>query len=382
MSDKTNQNQNNIKKARLGRGLGSLLSGAVAEAPSEVPKAAVEAPVMESAPSVAVANTTESTPLVRPLPTSVVNQSSAAPAATSVQTPAVAHPIPELTQVTSQPAAPPAKQTINEESQIWMIPVDRLAPNTQQPRQIFTPEGLRDLSASIKEKGVLQPIVARRLGEREFEIIAGERRWRAAQAAGLHEVPVILKKVDEQNSLELAIIENIQRENLNSMEEAEAYDRLMADYSLTQQQVADKLGKERSSVANTLRLLTLPAELKDLVKRNQLSAGHAKVLLGLDNQQTQISIGRQVVNEKLSVRATEKLVAKAKTEQRNPSQAKSFDVNVSQRLIDGLSAELQKLIGTKVAIDYADSKGKLAIHFYSDDQLTHIVEKLRKAWEK
>lgn len=378
MPDKINQNQNNLKKTRLGRGLGSLLSGAASEASHETPKPALQAPA-EAISS--LENSTGSiAPPVRPLPTSAVNQSqtsSSVSVETSMVSDPVSAPLSVMTAVTGT-----VKQTINEESQIWMIPVDRLAPNTQQPRQIFTPEGLRDLSASIKEKGVLQPIVARRLGEREFQIIAGERRWRAAQAAGLHEVPVILKKVDEQDSLELAIIENIQRENLNAMEEAEAYDRLMADYSLTQQQVADKLGKERSSVANTLRLLTLPLELKDLVKKNQLSAGHAKVLLGLDNQQTQIAIARQVVNEKLSVRATEKLVAKAKIEQRSSTQPKSFDVNVSQRLIDGLSAELQKLIGTKVAIDYADSKGKLAIHFYSDDQLTHIVEKLRKAWEK
>ena len=304
-----------------------------------------------------------------PVTTAAVKPATVAPAA-SVTTPVV-------TQTTETP-----KPTIAEEAQIWMIPIDRLTPNTQQPRQIFTQEALRDLSASIKEKGILQPITARRLGEREFEIIAGERRWRAAQAAGLHEVPVILRKVTQEESLELAIIENIQREQLNAMEEAEAYEHLLRDYSLTQQQVAERLGKERPTIANTLRLLTLPKELKELVRNNELSAGHAKVLLGLEDSRTQINIARQVINEKLSVRATEKLVAKAKTDAREAAQTKTADVNVPKRLIEGLSAELQKLLGTKVAIDYADAKGRLSIHFYTDDQLNGIIEKIRKSWER
>jgi ParB family chromosome partitioning protein len=285
--------------------------------------------------------------------------------------------------------APPAVEVtpppIAEESQIWMIPIDRLVANTQQPRQTFTHEGLKDLTASIKEKGILQPITARRLSEREFEIIAGERRWRAAQTAGLHEVPVILKKVSEQDSLEYAIIENIQREDLNPMEEAEAYQHLLSDYALTQQQVADKLGKERSSVANSLRLLALQPEVKLMVRKNELSAGHAKVLLSVESSVDQIALAKQVVTEKLSVRVTEKIASKLK---KQTATAKAgvgttqLDVNVSQRLMDGLSSELQKLVGSKVSIDYANSKGKLMIHFYSDEQLTQIVEKIRRAWEK
>ncbi|MEK7354990.1 MAG: ParB/RepB/Spo0J family partition protein, partial [Bdellovibrionota bacterium] len=277
------------------------------------------------------------------------------------------------------------RPVIADEAQIWMIPIDRLTPNTQQPRQVFVAEALKELTASIKEKGILMPIVARRLSEGQFEIIAGERRWRAAQAAGLHEVPVILRKAPEQDSLELAIIENIQRENLNAMEEAEAFEHLMGEYGLTQGQVAEKLGKERSSIANTLRLLTLPPEVKSLVRNNELSPGHAKVILGAEGTATQIELAKQVVTENLSVRATEKLVARAKTEARSraPGAAsQSLNLDVSQRLIEGLGAELQKLIGTKVSIDYSDSKGKLSIHFYSDDQLTQVVEKIRAAWEK
>ena len=328
--------QPNAKKpTRLGRGLGSLLGSA-----SELDS--MSAPAATPAPQ--------------------------APRAATTSVPVIDSP--RLTPIA-------------EEAQIWTIPVDRLTPNTQQPRQIFGADALRDLTASIKEKGILQPIVARRLSERQFEIIAGERRWRAAQAAGLHEVPVILKKVSEQDSLEYAIIENIQRENLNPMEEAEAFEHLMHEYSLTQQEVADKLGKERPSVANTLRLLGLAPEVKALVRNNELSAGHAKVLLAVDGAENQIEVARQVVKERLSVRATEKLVATAKAVRRATAKgAGSLNLDVPQRLVEGLSTELQKLLGTKVSIDYADSKGKLSIHFYSDDQLTQVVEKLRGAWEK
>jgi ParB family chromosome partitioning protein len=344
MSNQPNQSSNTKKPTRLGRGLGSLLGGADLDAP------AVESVMNQSAPSSATPQ---------------------GAGATAGRPATIAVPV------------FPTPQPIAEESQIWMIAVDRLAPNTQQPRQIFTPEGLRDLTASIKEKGILQPIVARRLSERQFEIIAGERRWRAAQAAGLHEVPVILKKVTEQDSLEFAIIENIQRENLNPMEEADAYENLMHEYSLTQQEVADKLGKERVTVANTLRLLNLPPEVKALVRNNELSAGHAKVLLAVEGVGQQIELANEVVAQKLSVRATEKLVAKAKAARRAMAAGSTaLNLDVPQRLVESLSTELQKLLGTKVTIDYADSKGKLSIHFYSDDQLTQVVEKLRGAWQK
>lgn len=439
MADKTNQSSNSSKKGRLGRGLGSLLGGGGegggldvtgASAAGIVSPAATMQPATSAASSAAAAlsqtpasittsaATTASTVLplsksasevstqtlpsqksqaaTHQLPTqntvdqkktgsSVTTAKSASP--TPMATPAVIHPVPtQNTQPKSVDIPPTSSRPITDENQVWTIAIDKLKPNTQQPRQIFTPEALRDLTASVKEKGILMPIVARRLNEREFEIIAGERRWRAAQAAGLHEVPVILRKVSEQDSLELAIIENIQRENLNPLEEAEAYDRLITDYSLTQQQVADKLGKERSGIANSLRLLMLPKEVKELLQKNEISAGHAKVLLGVVNPQKQIAIARQIAAEKLSVRATEKLVAKAKMDAREGALEAKADSNANlsknKRMIEGLSAELQKLIGTKVVIDYADSKGKLGIHFYTDEQLNQVVEKIRKAWEK
>lgn len=337
------------KKPSLGRGLGSLLGGGFDLETSDIK--ATES-VKTAAPSSQVISVSTQNNL-------------------------------NTQEIKSKPAAEVPAKTIAEEIQIWTIPVDRLVPNTMQPRQIFDSEALKELSASIKEKGILQPITARRLSDREFEIIAGERRWRAAQLAGLHEVPVILKKVNNQDSLEYAIIENIQREDLNPMEEAEAYERLLTEYSMTQQMVAEKLGKERSTVANTLRLLSLPTELKLMVRKNELSSGHAKVLLGLENSQTQIDLAKQVVAERLSVRATEKLAAKARREAKanGATPTPNIDVDVSQRLIESISADLQKLIGTKVTIDYAGSKGKLQIHFYSDDQLSQIVEKIRTSWE-
>lgn len=350
------------KKSGLGRGLGSLLGGA--DSPVS--------PMMNESVREAAREITQ-----KPAQPASATQASTAQAAAPAPVAASAAPVKTVAVEAPRPQ-------IAEEAQIWMLPVDRLAPNTQQPRQVFTADALRDLTASIKEKGILQPIVARRLSERQFEIIAGERRWRAAQAAGLHEVPVILKKVTEQESLEFAIIENLQRENLNPIEEAEAFENLLTEYHLTQQEVADKLGKERSTVANVLRLLTLPPEVKALVRSNDLSAGHAKVLLGVEGLTAQIDVAKQIVAEKLSVRATEKLVAKVKSAKRQATSgtASAINVNVSQRLVEGLSTELQKLLGTKVTIDYADSKGKLSINFYSDDQLTQIVEKLRAAWEK
>lgn len=343
MSDTSSQNQNQTnKKARLGRGLGSLLGGGmdINDSPSTHAAGAavpLSVPTQDSPPSVTI----QATPMV-------------------------------------------VTQKIDEHAQIWQVPIDRLEPNTQQPRQYFAPEALRDLTASIKEQGILQPIVARRKDERTFEIIAGERRWRAAQLAGLHEVPVILKKVDEQNSLELAIIENIQRQDLNVLEEAEAYDRLIQDYDLTQQQVADKVGKERATVANALRLLALPGELKELVKTSALSAGHAKAILAIEDPREQVKIGKRVAVEKLSVRATEQLVAQSKrfAELNSKGGPSGLNLDVSKRLVTGLASELQKLIGTKVTIDYADSKGKLSIHFYSDEELNDITDKLRNAWQK
>lgn len=336
MPEITQTTQNKTQgKQRLGRGLGSLL-GAAVETPTEA---------VATAP---------------------------AAIASAVPSPVAAEP----TQV--------IVQNVPDEVRIWQIPIEKLKPNTQQPRQVFEDQPLRELSASIKEQGILQPITARRMAEGEFEIIAGERRWRAAQMAGLKEVPVILKTADQQKTLEWAILENIQRADLNPIEESEAYDVLMKEYGMTQAQVADRLGKERSTVANALRLLVLPPEVKLMVGGGSLSAGHAKVLLGLDSMSEQIALAKETVRDKLSVRALERKVSEKKAVMARPHGA-TVSVgtsNVSSKLVEALASELQKLIGTRVVIDYADRRGKLSVYFHSDEQLTEIVERMRRGWAK
>jgi ParB family chromosome partitioning protein len=292
------------------------------------------------------------------------------PAATTAS-PAAAQPI----------AQAPVQPTVPAEARIWKIAVDKLTPSAYQPRTHFEKEALEELSASIRQNGILQPIVARRLPTGKFEIIAGERRWRAAQLAGLHEVPVILKVLENQAALELAIIENIQREDLNPIEEAEAYQRLAQEFRLTQQQVAEKVGKDRATVANAMRLLALPPQIRQMVVESEISAGHAKVLLSLTNPAAQLEIAKKISQQKLSVRQLEKLVA-AEAAGKNSDledSPKKMDTGVTQKLIAGLTDELQKALGTKVSIDYLNSKGRISIQFYSDAELTQIVDRLKES---
>jgi len=265
---------------------------------------------------------------------------------------------------------------ISAEARVWQVPIDKLSQGQFQPRAHFEKAKLEELAQSIKEHGILQPIVARKMASGKLEIIAGERRWRAAQIAGLHEVPVILKALEDQATLEMAIIENIQREDLNSIEEAEAYSRLAQEFSLTQQQIAEKVGKERATVANSLRLLQLPQQIREMIVKNEISQGHAKVLLSLPDATQQLALARKVIQQKMSVRQLEKLAAQKPATTVAGTQ-KTMDGNVTQRLISGLAEEVQKILGTKVTIDYLNSKGKIAIHFYSDDELTEIVNRLK-----
>lgn len=337
MSDFAVESSN--KKKGLGRGLGSLLGG---PAPTEIPT---------KAPSQAATNNN-------------VNTASAPTVSASSQ------------QAT--PVAPP----VDPESKIWKVGIDKLSPGQYQPRRQFDKEPLQELAQSIKENGILQPIVARRTTSGKLEIVAGERRWRAAQLAGFHEVPVILKSYDDKQALELAIVENIQREDLNPIEEAEGYSRLISEFKLSQQQVAEKVGKDRATVANAVRLLSLPNEIKEMISGNELSVGHAKVLLALPEPKKQIEFAKKVINEKIAVRKLEKMVqAVVKGQDDKEEEAAGFDSNVTQRLISGLSDELQKMLGTKVNIDYSNSKGKISIHFYSDDELTNLVDRLKEGWQ-
>lgn len=275
-----------------------------------------------------------------------------------------------VTAQATQPAVPP-------ESRIWNLGIDKLNPNEYQPRQKFNKETLEELAASIKEKGILQPIVARRHINGTFEIISGERRWRAAQIAGLKTVPVILKTVTDKDALELAIIENVQREDLNAIDEAEAYHRLITEFGITQAQAAEKVGKDRSTVTNALRLLALTTEVRDMVSSGTLSAGHAKAIASVEDVTRQVKIAKQAVDKKLSVRAIEKLVA-GKLEEDQEGEL----LTPEQKAAAALQQELQQALGTKVSIDYKLGKGKISLWFYSDEELNDITDKLREVWQK
>lgn len=346
MSDIATESSN--KKKGLGRGLASLLGGpAPTDMPGVKPAGSATAPAGAS---------------VLDTPAPVAKAQSNATASSTTTTQPVA------------PVAPP----VDPENRIWKVAVDKLSPGEFQPRRTFEKEPLQELSQSIKENGILQPIVARRTTSGKLEIIAGERRWRAAQMAGLHEVPVILKSYNDKEALELAIVENIQREDLNPLEEAEGYSRLITEFKLSQQQVAEKVGKDRATVANAVRLLSLPVEVKKMISENELSVGHAKVLLSLQEPKKQIEFAKRVLKEKIAVRKLEKMVQAVVKGHEEKDEVPTFGSDVTQRLISGLGDELQKMLGTKVSIDYSNSKGKISIHFYSDDELTQLVDRLKE----
>ena len=260
------------------------------------------------------------------------------------------------------------------ESRIWKIDIEKIGANQQQPRNHFEKEKLQELAESIKVHGILNPIVARKLDAGGFEIIAGERRWRAAQLAGLKQVPVILREVPNQDSLELALIENIQRQDLNAVDEARAYKRLIEEYGLTQEETALRVGKERSTVANSIRLLVLPPEVLQMIVEGKLTVGHAKVLLGIADAKKQIELAKRVSDEKLSVRGIEKLLTEFLSIKGEKQGSDSAVVGV---LVRQLKEELQKSLGTKVDIAYNKGRGRLSLSFYTDEQLNQIVDRLK-----
>ncbi len=243
------------------------------------------------------------------------------------------------------------------------IPVSAIHPNPLQPRQKFSESALNELSQSIRDNGILQPLLVRRRGN-EFELIAGERRFRAAQKAGLTEVPVTVRDIPDEQLLEIALVENIQRENLNPIEEARAYRRLTDEFGLTQEQVAERVGKDRSTVANSMRLLQLPAEVQDDLESGNLSAGHARALITLVEDREKIALAQDIIRQRLSVREAERHAKRRTVVQADP------DMRAAE-------VRLQDHLGTKVRLrNRKNGAGKIEIEYYSLDELNGLLEKL------
>ena len=255
---------------------------------------------------------------------------------------------------------------------VQLVRVERLRPCPLQPRKDFTPETLRELADSIRERGIVQPLIVRERGG-SFEIIAGERRWRAAQLAGLTEVPIISREADDRAVLELALIENLQRENLNPIEEALGYAQLIGNFELTQEEVAGKVGKSRAAVANALRLLKLAPALQTSVREGRLSVGHAKVILGLESADQQQTAAAKVMKEGLSVRQTEKLIARLLAPPPAAGAAVKAAVAKDPHLAS-LENRLRERFGTKVQLRYHLGKGAVEIQFFTDEDLERILQ--------
>lgn len=252
------------------------------------------------------------------------------------------------------------------------VPVAQIEPNPNQPRRYFDEESLEELKASILTHGVVEPIIVRPVHGR-YELVVGERRWRAAKMAGLAQIPAVVRALSDLESLELALIENIQREDLNPIEEAETYRRLMDEFGMTQEEVAERVGKRRSTVANSLRLLEIDPELREEVAKGRLSAGHAKALLSVASKAERLRMARMVMEEGLSVRATEALAAKA-------AKGAAGGKRKAGRVDDPEAAEvverLQQSLGTKVRLVRQGDRGRIEIEYYSRDEMERIIELL------
>jgi ParB family chromosome partitioning protein len=256
---------------------------------------------------------------------------------------------------------------------VQRIKFDRIRPCPFQPRKDFSEEALRELADSIKEQGIVQPLIVReRHGQ--FELIAGERRWRAAQLVGLAEVPVIVREADDRAVLEMALIENLQRENLNGIEEALGYSQLMSQFQLTQEEVSVKVGKSRTVVANSLRLLKLSPVIQGYIRDGRLSVGHAKVILGLTSEPNQKLAAERVIKEGLNVRQTEGLVGKLQNRTSRGSKNGLVVPLPVDAHVANLENKLRERFGTKVHLRYANGKGALEISFFSDDELERILQ--------
>ena len=280
----------------------------------------------------------------------------------------------ENVQIDKKIEAETEKNTDNESEKVLSVKISLVEPNREQPRKKFNEEGINELAASIAQYGVIQPLLVQ-WKDNYYEIIAGERRWRAAMKAGLKEIPVIVKEYSNKEAVEISLIENIQREDLNPIEEALAYERLVEEFEMTQEQVAERVSKSRSAVTNSMRLLKLEGDVREMVISGDISEGHARTLLSLPTAEAQKLIADRVVKEKLSVRDTERLVKKLVSDVKRPVKKRDYE---KEAILGNLSEQLKDIFGTKVSIsENSRHRGKIEIEYYSDDELNRIFELLQ-----
>lgn len=263
----------------------------------------------------------------------------------------------------------------DEESELLILPINKVEPRKDQPRTNFDESSLQDLADSIAQYGLIQPIVARKLEGGYYQIVAGERRWRASRLAGLTEVPVRVIEADDRRTAELALVENLQREDLNPIEEAKGYKKLMDDYGLNQEQTAESVGRSRPAIANALRLLSLSTPVMGLVEGGKLSAGHARALIGLQPEEKQLRVANEVIQKNLSVRKTEQLAARLmKEEKEKPPEDPDSDVDYAAEV----SLELTRILGRKARLISGRRSGRIELEFYDADDRERLIDALKK----
>ncbi|HPL98998.1 MAG TPA: ParB/RepB/Spo0J family partition protein [Bacillota bacterium] len=260
----------------------------------------------------------------------------------------------------------------SDRNSIVEIKITDIEANDKQPRKAFNDATLADLSESIKEHGVVQPIIVRKLGS-SYQIVAGERRWRAARLAGKKTIPAIIKECSNLEVMELALIENLQREDLNSIEEAMAYKSLIEEYNMTQEEISKKIGKSRPAIANSLRLLQLPQEIKNMIAEGKISQGHARALLSISGEKKQLDMAEKIIAQQLNVRQIEKLAKDTKQKKKKEVLTDAYQIEINQ-----LEERLRAVLGTKVTIHHRKNRGSIEIEYYSDEEFDRIFELLEK----
>lgn len=263
-------------------------------------------------------------------------------------------------------------RTPEPDKDVTFVKIAKVEPNREQPRKSFDEDSLLELSESLKQYGILQPLLVQDKKD-YFEIIAGERRWRAAKIAGLKEVPVIIKNLTEQEMVEISLIENIQRENLNPIEEAQAYKRLLTEFHMKQDELAERVSKSRTAITNSMRLLKLDERIQQMVIDDMISSGHARALLSIENKDVQYTLAVRIFDEKLSVREVEKLVKKIQAEE--PEKNKENDKRDDSFIYKDIEEKMKLILGTKVCVTHKkNNKGKIEIEYYSNEELERLIE--------